>query len=480
MSSYSSVVLADNPVGYWRLNEASGTVAADLGSGAHPGTYTGTLTHVGDSPIVGDTTARSASLDGSTAYVTIPNDAAFSATLFSVEGWVKRTATGLATQSLIAKGVGPDEWDLFFTNAGNVTFYIGNTVPGAYVQTPGVTAPAVGVWTHFVGTWDGTMIKLYMNGVLVASSATVSGTRSSAGSAAPNIGRRADNNFFAAAEIEEVAYYSYALTAAQVANHYLAGIQSYARGLTYDNVLLADSPLAYYRLSEPAGSATALDLAGTRPGTYTGGVTLGTTGALPGDPATAVTLNGTSGYVALPNASTFGFGNRPSFEAWVNIAAWPSSSIAQLLSTGYNGGSGAGEAFFMRLNTSGGPNQIDWGSNVGTVVHDTPVTVPWTTGTWHHVAGVFDGSSYITYGDGLVIGTRSDSTAPDTSGYQVTPVTLGAWNGMGGGISRFFNGVMQDAALYAHALTPDQIRTHYLAGIVNRNRTAEPAGVVLG
>ena len=37
-AAYRSAVLANHPISYWRLDEASGMVAADL-EGAHSGTY---------------------------------------------------------------------------------------------------------------------------------------------------------------------------------------------------------------------------------------------------------------------------------------------------------------------------------------------------------------------------------------------------------------------------------------------------------
>ncbi|MBI2606974.1 MAG: LamG domain-containing protein, partial [Deltaproteobacteria bacterium] len=50
--SYSQAVLADNPVGYWRLNETSGTSASDSSGNAQTGTYT-------NSPTLGQTGAYS-------------------------------------------------------------------------------------------------------------------------------------------------------------------------------------------------------------------------------------------------------------------------------------------------------------------------------------------------------------------------------------------------------------------------------------
>src|SRR6266849_10213854 len=57
------------------------------------------------------------------------------------------------------------------------------------------------------------------------------------------------------------------------------GAQTNSNTLGYAQVVLADAPVAYWRLGETTG-ATAVDSAGTNPATVFGGVTLGQAGAL--------------------------------------------------------------------------------------------------------------------------------------------------------------------------------------------------------
>jgi hypothetical protein len=44
VSRYASTVLADHPLGYWRLGESSGTTAFDSSGNGHNGTYVGGVT----------------------------------------------------------------------------------------------------------------------------------------------------------------------------------------------------------------------------------------------------------------------------------------------------------------------------------------------------------------------------------------------------------------------------------------------------
>jgi hypothetical protein len=65
--------------------------------------------------------------------------------------------------------------------------------------------------------------------------------------------------------------------------------------LSYEDTVLSDSPLAYWRVDESSGTV-AHDITGNgNDATYTGGVTLGSSGALLNDSDTAVTLDGTTG-----------------------------------------------------------------------------------------------------------------------------------------------------------------------------------------
>ena len=85
--------------------------------------------------------------------------------------------------------------------------------------TPALPA---GTWTHVVGTYDGSTVKIYTNGLLVQSLAYAAALTHSA--APLLIGDAAGTgNYHWAGGLDEVAVYSRALTASEVAQHYTAG-----------------------------------------------------------------------------------------------------------------------------------------------------------------------------------------------------------------------------------------------------------------
>jgi hypothetical protein len=73
-------------------------------------------------------------------------------------------------------------------------------------------------WTHYVGTWNGTTITTYINGVLQGTT-TPGGTASSSG-ANYRIGRRWDIADYMVGEVGEVRIYPVAINATQVSTDY--------------------------------------------------------------------------------------------------------------------------------------------------------------------------------------------------------------------------------------------------------------------
>lgn len=87
-TDYSTVVLADSPLLYWRLNELSGSTAADASPNGNDGTFTGGVTFAasGIPNCAGD---LAVTLDGSSGYISKTFAAALNPAQFSIEAWVK-------------------------------------------------------------------------------------------------------------------------------------------------------------------------------------------------------------------------------------------------------------------------------------------------------------------------------------------------------------------------------------------------------
>ncbi|MBN2133714.1 MAG: PASTA domain-containing protein [Sedimentisphaerales bacterium] len=105
-------------------------------------------------------------LDGVGDYVDCVNKAALSLTdQMTVAAWVNIAAVHPDWKSIIAKG--DSAWRLS-TLPGQRKFHFGVGGPPDYPDVDGVREVSLGQWHHVVGTYDGSTIRLYVDGVLDA------------------------------------------------------------------------------------------------------------------------------------------------------------------------------------------------------------------------------------------------------------------------------------------------------------------------
>src|SRR6266702_2805264 len=217
--SYQSVVLADNPIRYYRLGEASGTVATDIGSQAQNGTLNGGIT-LGQAGLLTGDSDTAELFDGRTGYIDTPSEA-IGAT-FTLEVWGKTTVD--ARMALVAQGTSDLLTITYYLRVGSTTQAANSgstSASGVYQETTSPVAPLTGQH-HYVLTYDGTNLTYYFDGT-VFSQTTVSGTPSSLINHTM-IGRMGDltsQNW--SGTLDEVAIYNTALSAGQVSAHYTAG-----------------------------------------------------------------------------------------------------------------------------------------------------------------------------------------------------------------------------------------------------------------
>jgi ELWxxDGT repeat protein len=116
------------------------------------------------------TTNFSISLDGVDDYVKIDNESTFDLTkAITVEGWFKVDSFTKPWQSIISKG--DNGWRISRAGEGNsLEFAIDRGVTGLYIQ--GKEAVNDGRWHHVAAVYDGSTMKLYIDGVLDAQKAT--------------------------------------------------------------------------------------------------------------------------------------------------------------------------------------------------------------------------------------------------------------------------------------------------------------------
>src|SRR5207248_10867390 len=78
---------------------------------------------------------------------------------------------------------------------------------------------------------------------------------------------------------------------------------------------------SYWRLGETSGNTAADSSTGGNPGTIASGVTLGVPGALSSDSNTAMSFNGSTGYVSVPDKANLDMTGDFTLEAWAKPTA---------------------------------------------------------------------------------------------------------------------------------------------------------------
>ena len=209
---------------------------------------------------------------------------------------------------------------------------------------------------------------------------------------------------------------------------------------TYATTILADAPIGYWRLGEVSGASAANQVAGGAGGTYLDQCTLGAAGALANDPDTAVDLDGTSARVSVAPYAGLETGDGPlTIELWLKRARTNREEI--VLSKGADGYEiTIAKNGFVEFHKSG-----DRRIAVSTAkISDTA--------SWHHLVVAKSGASVAIYLDGADVTGRVTLRALSNTGL---PLSIG---GLG---SSFFNGSVDEVAVYNTALAASRIQQHF-------------------
>jgi hypothetical protein len=156
----------------YNFNEGTGTTTADAW-----GTHTGTLGNSSGTRPAWTTGYYSGALDfdGSNDFVSTPDANDLDLNHFTLMAWVRPTALGTTWRTIIFKsGVTREEYALY-VSAGNGKPSVWAADPsGGPTDEVGVncsTSASTNTWTHIAGTYDGSNLKVYKDGVLCGTQA---------------------------------------------------------------------------------------------------------------------------------------------------------------------------------------------------------------------------------------------------------------------------------------------------------------------
>ncbi|MCA1600793.1 MAG: LamG domain-containing protein, partial [Acidobacteria bacterium] len=296
-------------------------------------------------------------------------------------------------------------------------------------------------WTHFVGTFDGSELKLYRDGVLVGTKPTSAAIPE--GNEQILIGRRWDFNNTVRGRLDEVAMYRAALPASRVQAHFDCATNS----CDYDAAVRDDNPAGYWRLGDASGGSAANEIADTGSGTYVGAKSLGGEGATH-DGNGSVALNG--GYVDLVNSPELR-SSHWTVEGWIYPTQQPDNG-ATIITEAYNGdgnvrfalgtGDDAGNRVWVGFYNGGWLRAVD--------------QLDLELNRWTYFAGTFDGTALTLYRDGSQVSTTA-VTSPSPNG------TENIYIGRRWDLMQTIKGSVDEVAIYPEALTNERILDHFLS-----------------
>lgn len=216
--------MPDGVVGYWKLDEPNGTAAADQSMNTNNGTVTGATW----------TTGRynnALSFSGSNQYVTVADSNSLD--LFktgTIEFWTKKNANN-NNQTYISKGSAVPYFLVDESGTtGRIRFYWGD---GTVTTT---NAVPLGVWNHIACVYNGTDLRIYINGVLAVTPAAFQLHTLAPNGSALYLGRSQSGTYLNGS-LDDVVIYNRALSAGEVQQRF---VNTFRDARSYD-ISLADT-----------------------------------------------------------------------------------------------------------------------------------------------------------------------------------------------------------------------------------------------
>lgn len=466
-------------VGYWSFDEGVGNIARDYSGNKNNGTLSGATKPVWTSGYA----SKGLSFNGSSAYVNMGN-------IFNLTGsmtfsaWVKlNTTTG--GQTIMCKAEGGSYCVEFnIPVAGKISW---NPFIGGSYRTVSANSPAViNTWYHVVGVYDGSAVKLYINGQLQTSTVTVSGNVSTTSEpfiigANPNGGGTVISQFLNGM-IDEARVYNRALSATEISNLYKVGAQKLNSQPTLKPLTLDSGLVGYWTMDNQDinwSTSKITDKSGS-----------GNTGTITGLDKSTSTVSGKLGQSLIFNGNNYIVGGTSPFDfpdQTFAVSFWgKTTGIAEQFAlsegasvggwgvgTGVACGNGCARIFYKN---AGNSNAFEYQTSKR--IND---------GKWHHFVGIMqtnttnsagnNGSIYI---DGVYYPPSAAFGGSYAYGSSSKKWSIGARDE---GATLRWNGSLDDIRVYNRGLSAGEIKQLYNQGAgtkVNTSPVLKPLGLDSG
>ena len=146
---------ATNLLAYWTFDEGSGTTAYDTSGNNNTGT-------VANAVWIDGMVGPALLFDGG-EFVTVPNSASLNPVVgITVSAWIYPPDSWSQTPRILQKGLSDNQYRLFCDTSLKFDLF------GVTNGTVATSLPAPGSWHHIAGTYDGSVLAIYVDGQLAA------------------------------------------------------------------------------------------------------------------------------------------------------------------------------------------------------------------------------------------------------------------------------------------------------------------------
>ncbi|MFP4314260.1 MAG: LamG-like jellyroll fold domain-containing protein, partial [Alphaproteobacteria bacterium] len=436
--------ISNGLVGHWRLDETSGTTAADSSDFGNDGTMQGSMDGASDTGP--GAIGTSLSFDGVDDYIRLPNSDILKPALpVTLSVWIHPNDLSSLQTVLMT-----DDWADEGSNYYGIAMQIGSngTVSASFgdgtgsldndrrtkVSNTGLIN--VGQWHHVVAViQDSSNMDLYVNGVSAGGS--FSGTASSLAYQATSQPKLSSiNSQIFNGRLDDVRMYNRVLSAAEIGDLYELGAR-----IGIDNGLVG-----YWKLDETSGTTAADSSGNGLDGNMLGGLDASSANVA-GIINTALEFDGNNNEIEIADSAI----HEPSFvtiSAWAKPTATGDHDIVSKRQTVVDNNHG----YRLRINSPEDTFSCEFGFNTGT--RDVGVsTANFNLDQWYHVACTDNGNEARIYVDGVLVDQDTSGAGNNISYTSVVGLRIGI--AADGG--KEFAGPIDDVRIYNRVLSPAEI-----------------------
>ena len=460
-------------VGHWTFDgpTISGTTVKDVSGNGNNGTLVN-----GPTTIAG-VLGQALSFNGTSQYATIGTASTFNydrTQPLTICAWIKPntlSVNGTIFSKLSNTSPYPGfEFNQFNPGSGSIgnglqlyeiNSFTGNTLD---VYVPNILT--AGVWQHACVTYSGNSlasgVTFYRNGVAYVPTALYNNLTSSIlNSVTPEIGGRNGQNILMHGSIDDVRIYNRALPASQITQLYDLGLGSH-QNATVNPPNLQSGLVGHWTFDGPSISGTTVkDVSGSgNNGTMVNGPT-----PVAGVLGQALSFNGTSQYVSVPDSSSLRLSTALAMALWFRTTS-NGSDIGFIRKDTL---SGARYLYGIQMNgVSNGACSTHYSGGIVAAQYyngtcfEAPSTLDLNDGKWHQAVMTISGTTLTLYVDGKF---QSSTTITGIQGAPTGATGIGADPAnSSSGVMGYLSGSIDDVRIYNRALSASEVKQLYNLG----------------